>query len=302
MALEGVRRSSRIPREIPILLLGSDTEGRTFSEETKTVILSRHGAGIVSEYKLSAEQEVFLRRLDTNKEAEFRVVGQIGSHGGSYTYGVAFISENPDFWGIAFPTLTESELAASLVILECIRCEAKEAVHQSDLESDVFIVNDGIVRSCRNCGSSTFWRRAPVGASADPVPAVETVETPTAAEPAPPPTLPAAPESVAPAVPAGPPVRPANRRKHVRTKVRFQACIRTFEYGDDVVNCEDMSRGGVRFVTRQKYAAGAEIQLAVPYSPGSPGIFVSAQIVRVIENTRDKTFECGVAFIGNAKK
>jgi hypothetical protein len=43
-----VRRSGRIPREIPILLIGSDMEGTVFSEETKTVMISLHGAGIVS--------------------------------------------------------------------------------------------------------------------------------------------------------------------------------------------------------------------------------------------------------------
>jgi hypothetical protein len=302
MALEGVRRSSRVPREIPILLFGSDTEGRTFSEETKTVILSRYGAGIVSEYKLSAEQEVVLRRLDINKEAEFRVVGQIGSHGGVYTYGVAFTSENPNFWEIAFPALTESELAATLVILECIRCESKEAVHQSDLEWDVFIVNDGIVRSCRKCGSSTFWKRAPAGAIVDPAPPLGKLESSTETVPEPPPGSPTEPELQAPTLPADPPARLTNRRKHVRAKVRFQACIRSFDYGDEVVNCEDMSRGGVLFTTRQKYATGTEIQLAVPYSPGSPAIFVRAQIIRVNENARDKTFQCGVQFIANAKQ
>ena len=56
MPSESVRRSSRIPKEINVLLVGSDTEGKVFSEPTKTVLLSRHGAGIVSRYKLSAEQ------------------------------------------------------------------------------------------------------------------------------------------------------------------------------------------------------------------------------------------------------
>jgi hypothetical protein len=296
MAPEGVRRSKRVGREIPILLFGSDTEGKTFSEETKTVVLSRYGAGIVSEYKLSPEQELVLRRRDTNKEAEFRVVGQIGSHGTSYTYGVAFTGENSDFWGIPFPPVTESDLAATRVVLECIRCEAHEVVYQSDLESDVFLINDGIVRYCKNCGSSTFWKRAPEGTVLGPVPPPDQAHKTTAPE------LASRVEPAAPIAPAEPPARPANRRRHVRTMIRCQACIRSFEYGDDVVNCEDMSRGGIRFTSRNKYVAGIEIRLAVPYSPGSQGIFVSGQIVRVVENARDKTFQCGVQFIGHTKK
>src|SRR5882762_10176957 len=87
MTSERMRRSSRIPKEIPILLVGSDMEGKVFSEQAKTVLLSRHGAGIVSENKLSAEQELIIRSLETNKEAEVRVVGQLGAVGNNYPYG-----------------------------------------------------------------------------------------------------------------------------------------------------------------------------------------------------------------------
>src|SRR6202040_1019313 len=34
-----------------------------------------------------------------------------------------------------------------------------------------------------------------------------------------------------------------NRRKHVRTRVNFKACVRRAGMADDVVACEDMSRG-----------------------------------------------------------
>src|SRR5216684_4877573 len=164
MPPEYVRRSSRIPKEIAILLVGSDMEGKVFSEETRTVVLSRHGAGIVSQYKLVPEQELIVRRLDTNKETEIRVVGQIGSQSGSFTYGLAFLDSSVNFWGVEFPSLTESERLARRALLECSSCKHREAVDHSDLEGDVFAINEGIVRFCKNCGSSTFWKKAPVGA------------------------------------------------------------------------------------------------------------------------------------------
>ena len=120
-----MRRSSRIPKEIPILLVGSDMEGKMFSEQARTVLLSRHGAGIVSEYKLSPEQELILRSLETNKEAEVRVVGQLGSEGEKYTYGVAFLNQNIDFWGIEFPPVSYSEKIANSVTLQCASCKAR---------------------------------------------------------------------------------------------------------------------------------------------------------------------------------
>jgi len=48
-----LRRSGRISREIPIVLLGTDTSGRVFSEQTQTPVQSLHGAGILSRYKFA---------------------------------------------------------------------------------------------------------------------------------------------------------------------------------------------------------------------------------------------------------
>src|ERR1700687_495692 len=169
MPPDGMRRSSRIPKEIAILLVGSDIAGKVFSEQTKTVLLSRHGAGIVSQYVLSAEQELILRRLDTDKEVEVRVVGQLGFHGESHTYGVAFLDAEVDIWGGDFPSMTDSEKEASNVLLQCSSCKAREVVQQSDLESDVYLVNEGIVRSCKRCGSSTIWKGATEDAGGEPV-------------------------------------------------------------------------------------------------------------------------------------
>src|SRR5260370_18929694 len=168
MPPEGVRRSSRIPREIAILLVGSDMEGKMFSEQTKTVLLSRHGAGIVSQYVLSAEQELILRRLDTEKEAEVRVVGQLGADGKTYTYGVAFLNPELDLWGVKFPGMTDSEKESSRVLLQCSGCKARQAVQQSALESDVYLFNEGIIRSCKCTGSATIWQQGANYATGEP--------------------------------------------------------------------------------------------------------------------------------------
>src|SRR6266481_2086715 len=292
MSSERMRRSSRIPKEIPILLVGSDMEGKVFSEQAKTVLLSRHGAGIVSEYKLSAEQELILRSLETNSEAEVRVVGQLGAVGNSYTYGVAFLNQSIDFWGIEFPPVSQSEKDANRVVLQCASCKARETVEQSDLESDVYLVNEGIVRFCKSCGSSTFWRRAVDDASGEPVPAeIAPPEAQETAEPVE--ALPAVPPETAPVQPAA---RIENKRKHIRTKVNFKACIRSSAYGEDIVTCEDMSRGGLRFKSRKEYIVKTEVEVAVPYSPGTQSIFVRAQIIHVTELKQERRFRCGISY------
>ena len=293
MPPEGMRRSGRIAREIAILLVGSDIEGKTFSEQTKTVLLSRHGAGIVSQYALSAEQELILRRLDTNKEAEVRVVGNLGAQGKTYTYGVAFLNPETDLWDIQFPSMTDSEKKASLVMLQCSGSKTREMVEQSDLESDVYRVNEGIVRTCKNCGASTYWRRPIDDAGEEPV-ASETATLESEERGKPGRVPPPAPADPAPALQTAP--RVENRRKHVRTKVNFKACIRSYTFGEDIVTCEDMSRGGLCFKSRKEYAAKAEIEVAAPFSPGTQAIFVRGQIVHVTELKRERRFRCGVCY------
>ena len=265
-----------------------------FSEPTKTVLLSRHGAGIVSQYALYAEQELILRRLDTNKEAEIRVVGQLGAEGKTYTYGVAFLNPEMDLWGIKFSGMTDSEKVASRVLLQCSSCKTRETVEQSDLESDVYLVNEGIVRSCKSCGSSTVWKRATDDASGELVPmaTISSLEFAEKVEPAA--TLPAATPDPAPAVKS--PGRIENRRKHVRTKVNFKACIRSYAFGDDIVDCEDISRGGLRFKSRKQYVAKADIEVAAPYALGTQSIFIRAQIVHVEELKQERRFRCGVCY------
>ncbi len=263
-------------------------EGKVFSEQAKTVLLSRYGAGIVSEYKLSPEQELILRSLETNKEVEVRVVGQLGSVGGRYTYGVAFLDQNIDFWGIEFPVVSQSEKEANRVLLQCAGCKAREMVEQSDLESDVYIVNEGIMRFCKSCGSSTFWKRADDIAEGEAAPQQIEEE----------PELPesSATESIDSPSDLQPSLRPANRRKYLRTRVNFEACIRSFAHGDDIVTCEDISRGGLRFKTRKRYSVKTEIEVASPYSPGSLNIYERGQIVHVEEVPGEKSFRCGVAY------
>lgn len=306
MSYEHLRRSSRIPKELAILLTGSDMDGRGFSEMTKTVLLSRHGAGIISTYKLSAEQEIIIRYLDTNKEALVRVVGRIGSEGEIYTYGVAFVDTSQiDFWGIDFAPISEKDKKARRVLLECGSCKHRETVDHSDVESDVFIINEGIVRFCKKCGDSTLWKRAPevpeeptvlVAAGRDATIASSAQSTNTASKEFAP-TGPTAPTLTAPPEPKNAPAAPLdNRRKHPRTRVNYKACVRRSGFADDVVTCEDMSKGGICFRSRKQYFVRTNIEVAVPYSPGGNAIFVPAEIAWVVEITKDKLYKCGVAY------
>jgi hypothetical protein len=358
MPPDGTRRSGRIPQQIAISLFGSDIEGRVFSEQTKTVVLSRHGAGVVSAYKLSAEQELVIRSDASHQEVEARVVGQIGSDGDLYIYGVAFLDHDINFWDIDFPDLSETEKLASKTLLECSSCQSREMADHSDLAFDVLAVNASIMRYCSKCGSSTLWKQPAPGSAPSAKPeAPNRAGSPGVADSFVASGRPGTvalkertssfagaawmetgawvPEHIPESVDAGVPVnrnagilpagdvteaakagspQPApsgagvalkdreNRRKHVRTRVSFKACVRRPGSADDVVACEDMSRGGLRFKSNRKYFEKTLIDVAVPYSPGEQAIFVPAQIAYVQELPEQKMYRCGVTYLRGSRR
>lgn len=287
------RRSGRISRRIPITLLGSDTSGRVFSEETVTLVLSRHGAGVLSRHKLAPDETLSLRLPGTSREVEVRLVGHLGQQGDGYVYGLSFRDPDIDFWGIDFPPAPVLPEDFANPQLECELCGVRQTVEHGDIEEDVYAVNERVLRFCERCGLTTSWKRATRGSINEPL--VEALPDPTRIE---------VPEPVREAVPvlAGgaehaapeptmsstalaspePPGRRANRRKHVRTKVSFLACVR-FRGSDDVVECDNVSKGGVCFRSRRNYPKNEPIEIAAPYSVGEQPIFGNAEIRRIDE-------------------
>jgi len=284
------RRSGRISRRVPILLLGTDTIGRVFSEETTTLVLSRHGAGILSCHKLTPDETLTVRRLGSHEEAEVRLVGQMGQQDGSHVYGVAFLDPQLDFWKVEFPSEpgpVSKPSAASEFTFACEICGSQRGIEQCDIEEDVYAVNDSILCFCERCGGSTSWRRAepataaPVAApSASPQPVLEPVPVAVGAAKA---------DSGAELTKAAvecPGVdktgRTINRRRYVRAKVSFTACVR-YASRDEIVECDNVSKGGLCFRSRRHYPPLESLEIAVPYSVGEPAIFVTAKILRAEE-------------------
>src|SRR5258708_1586585 len=158
MTSKKMRRSGRVFQSVPILLIGSDAEGRMFTEDSHTVILSLHGAGIVSNHKLIAEQELILRSKESGREAEIRVVGEIGSEDGRYTYGVAFMDDDLDFWKMDFPpppSATERPLELGV---GCGGGGARVTWVKGDYEFGVCAIRGGWLLYCGGCGFARVGR------------------------------------------------------------------------------------------------------------------------------------------------
>lgn len=363
------RRSGRIEKEIAIVLLGTDTTGKVLSEETKTVVLSRHGAGVVSRYRFSPDELLTMRLPDSTKEAEIRLVGQMGGEPGRYIYGVAFVDPALHFWPMEFPPPESFESVSSLATLECSLCQTRQNVEQHEIEEDVYSVNANVLRFCESCGKSTPWRKAqgevaraapppkksfesptPVPPTSRPVfdspsfeaslePALAASRTPAMDAPASSysassvlsdfasldevqisPAVASATAVLPPPEPAIPPPgrqivatalkpqafsarvldakgRPVNKRSHVRIRVSFSACVRHPKHADELVECENVSKGGVCFHSLQQYELDSSIEVAAPFSPGETALFVPAQIKRVEALPGGLVFRYGVEYL-----
>ena len=380
-AHQPIRRSGRIVCRIAIRLFGHDEEGNTFTERTHTVMLSLHGAGILSTHRFAPEQELILRIEETNREAVVRVVGEIATEGQLHTYAVAFLEEGLDFWQTEFPPAQVSDARPMVLPLECGWCGQRAEVTSGQFEYDISQIHGGLTRHCAECGVLTVWRRAdgkgpsfagegkalkaqgkpesdilgkerrfarseirsPVrggssgvddlffphrdeamGASkfgwrdevygeeetagtevcvlrakknfsrlaqGEEVEVSERIPAPKVQEE----------ESVVAAAPEPARDSTVERRRRARAKVSFFACVKTAQFGPDIVTCLDMSKGGVGFRSRNPYKKEMKIQIAVPYAPevkNAPSIFVSGRIANVRE--MDGMWKCGVKFLKGA--
>jgi len=255
-----LRRSDRVEISIPIEAIGMDlTRGQGFCRKAETLAVSRHGAAIILNYALGTNQELTIRCLTTNEEAEATVVGLISSPGKDLVYGIAFVNPAANPWGIEFPTLTGSDDGLARILLACRLCSAQKIVHLNEIEIQAFEANQTIRQFCNACSETTSWKRLTNKADREPDLPKQTAGR----------------ESVSK------PKDPVNRRKHGRVRSNVSACIRQAGFLDEIVACENISRGGISCRTSKPYQKGTRIEVAIPYSAGSGNIFVPARIVHV---------------------
>jgi hypothetical protein len=102
-ARSGRRRSGRIKRELPIQVSGIDAMGRDFTVPTHTRMLSRYGAEILLRNELVPDQEISITLLGNAQDWDARVVGLFSKQPQGFAYGIEFLFQDGNFWGITFP-------------------------------------------------------------------------------------------------------------------------------------------------------------------------------------------------------
>lgn len=100
--LKAKRRSTRVVIDIPVSIFGTDSNGKIFSEQTRTVTVSAHGTLLHVKSSIDSSRPVLIVNPRTEMEVQCRVAYRRDLADG-YEVGLEFAKTLPKFWGIHFP-------------------------------------------------------------------------------------------------------------------------------------------------------------------------------------------------------
>jgi hypothetical protein len=254
MRSDGLRQSDRVSFRMPVEASWTTSGGETAKHIAETLLVSRNGGVLRLEEKLTVGQEITLRRVegDQAKSARARVVAEIDHEPAGFLYAIHLAEPRADFWDIDFPSPHKADEALARLLMECGFCQRREVVYLNELELKSFEVRKCVARLCKHCDTPSIW----IEAQAE----VKTPELGSGQEQT-------VEERVIP------------RRNRTRVKARVLACIRRRGFQEEVAVCEDLSKGGLSFRSRNEYPEGSRVEVAVPFTPGSGAIFVPIRIV-----------------------
>jgi len=251
------RRSERILLTVPIHVEGVDRDGGGFSEDTRTIVINREGARIYLKRPIQPGVMLAVTTHAGHRSAQFRVVGPTQPKTGEGgEWGIACVDSSPNIWGIEFPR-SEWEEGMCMALLECKRCHTTKLTPLSLVEHEVLGLSGLLVRPCEVCGRSTSWgfSELPTGASAAPFPDDEGALN--------------RPETGGGAA-----------RRHNRVALQLPIRVRNYYGTEEFLRSENVSRGGLCFVSDKNYEGGEILLVTCPYERGGDNIEVRARVVR----------------------
>ena len=252
---EALRQSDRVSFRIPLEASWTDTSSIVRRLVAVSLLVSRNGGVLRIKEKFFPGQEISLKRPldgDNIRTARARIVAEIDREPEGFLYAVHLLEPRSDFWEIEFPSPHKpDEEALARLLMECGFCQRREVVYLNEFELKSFESRKCIARICKVCEAPSVWIEAQS-------------------------ELASANSSTAR---AGEQDRVVPRRNRTRVKARVLACIRRRGFQEEVAVCEDLSKGGIAFRSRNEYPQGTRVEVAVPFTPGAGAIFVPIRIV-----------------------
>ncbi len=134
------RSSERLQISVPLRVLSFDFENFEtggFSEDTRTLLVSRSGASVALRNPVIAGDSLRIINLTDLSEADFRVVGSLGTtEEGAVIWAVECLERRDDFWGVKCPP-PSAEISEDTVFLQCRACGKKANCPLTFMELEV---------------------------------------------------------------------------------------------------------------------------------------------------------------------
>lgn len=269
----------RVRLRLRIEARGTDANGQTFEHRGSTIEIHREGALVelpTAAGTIVPGQTFTVRRQhseDECLEARARVLGLVESPDNTRLYNVELMPGDEEFWAIEFPSTSGTVQAVACMLLECCFCRRRDVVYVNDRDMLCFNTQRGIARRCDSCERPTIW--------------IQTLDEDTQA--------PASGASGFQLI--GQPAQTHDRQATPRFRTRLTACVRAAGSELELAVCENMSRGGLCFRARRRFAENDILEVAVPYTKGAANIFVPARVIYVQEVPSAGLHRHGAAYL-----
>ena len=254
------RRTDRILAPVRIRVIGNDTMGVSFAEETVTVSFNQQGARISLTHPLLSDDIVLIMNLENAIEEEFRVVGGFQRvFGDRQEWGVEALNPESKIWGVTFAPPAEG--IQPKVLIECAACKKALQSPLSTIEYDVLLSTGLISRHCDRCGESTRWK---------------------------PSEQPFTGEVIASSVKSA--SKGQKERKSRRIKLAMRIRVRNSWGQPDIAQTRDVSKSGLCFLSNLQYGINDIVYITLPFADNQTPIETPAKIVWSAESSAGRVY------------
>ena len=266
MSILGRRRTERILVPVRIRVIGNDASGVSFAEETVTVSFNQQGARISLTHSLLPDDIVLVKNLENGAEEEFRVVGALQQVFGSRCeWGLEAINPESGIWGMEFTPKDDS--VQPKVLVECAACKTAAQSTLSSIEYEVLLATGLISRHCDRCNETTRWKPSDQVVTSEIL--IRSNKAASKGE--------------------------RQERRTRRLKLTMQLRVRNSWGVVDIAQTRDVSKGGLSFVSSQRFSTGDEIYITLPYARNQAPMETKGKVIWVAEGTSSRFY--GVQYL-----
>jgi len=249
------RTDALIELSVPVRVLKFDLEKSEtggFSEDTRTLAVSRSGGSVPLQNSVMPGDSVRIINLENHSEADFRVIGSLGSTDkNADIVAIECLDRRDAFWGVEWTASSGNSQHAQELC--CRSCGAKANRRLTLMELEVLHSPGTFLLNCDSCLKQTYWGDADFESSgrsvALPVPEVEAQAN-----------------------------KSVNNRMAKRSSLKLSILVRNQAHEQEVSKIVDVSKLGVSVQLFMTLSVGDLVKIEYPYDPRSVGIEQSAEV------------------------